>query len=611
MSHVAGAILAQFLTSKIAPFGLNTIFSCVESQEGVDHDTYELSMAGTGHSQELSYRQLLNIPKISTTGGFVLRGLDYNLTREAIQDYATLDANYVVRERADVLARIIEDTLIKSCTDWYYRNTTLNGSAVQSSVDSAISSNSLCQLVDIDNPSLMSQVSDSVYLVNDAKAFDVEAQEFPTSMMGKLDPATTSASNTINQVFRLVNGVTTKDGEFVEGSGMFSKCIEDSGIGLSLTPKRMNLLSAQYSQAMPLAKPEAPTVTGPNNKLDGAELITAVMDCNADTYEDAFMVSKSAAKRLTSVRHYRCRFLTDGDLTIHVKVGDKVSSKDELATSVDLRLDEEKTHRIKKIYNLAEVVSITTSTADMFGKPFDRIDIVVREEQVLRTGDKITTRGGIKGVAVVREDAEMPSDDTGLPVDVVVSPKSLYNRQSASTWWEMMMNLKGESFTSIPDMDTPFKSLVAEGYGDKVQCFYAGTALPEKTFVAPLFIFRLNKMAHETLAFADKCQVLDENNIPMDNSVNGQRRDLGYSLAIAAKGLDGMFRDMTTTNVPSYIHRVAAAIGGEVLIAEPTINYELMTCKDLRALCKSKGLVRYSALRKKQLIEMLSETVTE
>ena len=69
---------------------------------------------------------------------------------------------------------------------------------------------------------------------------------FPSSMLGKLDPATTSASGTINQVFRLVNGAEVVDGRITEGTGMFARNIEDSGIGLALTPKRLNLLSTQF-----------------------------------------------------------------------------------------------------------------------------------------------------------------------------------------------------------------------------------------------------------------------------------------------------------------------------------------------------------------------------
>lgn len=601
--------IALFLSASLRPYNLDVTLSCVPT-EAADYQTYEITISGLSHlGTAIAHYQAINLPCISATGEFTLRGLDYQVVRVAYQDYASLEIDYVVKERSEVVAQFLEDTLVKSLADFYYKGSSVSSSALQSSVDSAFSTSKFCQLVDVDCPAMVSQVADSVYLVNDAHAFDVDRQQFPASMLGKLDPATTSASGTINQVFRLVSGTTIVDGRIVEGNGMFSRCIEDSGIGLGFTPKRLNLLSTQFAQAIKLANPDTPTVTGPNNQLDGRELVTAVMDLGADTYEDAFMVSESAARSLTCLRKYRARFLTGSEVQLNVSVGDMVTGKDVLAEYVDTVSGDTVSVKAKKIFASAKVVEVTETEADFYGKPVTRYDIVVVENQVMQTGDKMTTRGGLKGVAVVRPDAEMPATEDGTPCDIVVSPKSLYNRQSVVTWWEMMMNLKGEDFTSVPEFDTPFASLVAEGWGEKTQLIHKGEKLSEETFTAPLFFFRLDKLAHEVLACAGNQQILDDNNVVLDNTVNGQRRDLGYSLAIAAKGLNGMFRDMTTTDVPSYILRVAAAVSGNLPDSSEShvVNYEDMNCAFLRALCKAEGLKGYSRLRKAELITMLNE----
>lgn len=619
MSFIKPAAIAAFITRFVQPFGLNTTITHVDSFDGCDYDVYGLNIEGEGYSAPFTHFQTINLPKITADGVFTLRGIDYALVRVAYQDYSSIEMDYVVKERAEVLAQIIEDTLIKTLTDAYYRNAPISSSAVQSSIDTAITSSKYVQIVDIDNAAQIAQVCDSVYLVNDAHMFDVDRQSFPKSMLGKLDPATTSASGTINQVFRLVAGTSIVDGRIQEGSGMFSRCIEDSGIGLGFTPKRLNLLSTQFSQAINLANPETDlVVTGPNNCLDGRELVTAVMDLGADTYEDAFMVSESAAVKLTAKRKYRARFLTDGQVTINVSVGDMVTKKDELAEHVDLRTGDIITHKIKKIFASAKVIEITETEADLYGKPVTRYDIVVEENQVMQTGDKMTTRGGLKGVAIVRPDSDMPATEDGTPCDIVVSPKSVYNRQSVVTFWEMMMNLRGEAFTSVPELDIPFAQLVAEGWGVKTQLIYKGEKLEHETFTAPLFFFRLDKLAHEVLASAGADQILDENSIVIDNTSNGQRRDLGYSLAIAAKGLNGMFEDMTTTQVPSYIKRVAAALRGEVYspdsiavssCSESRTEYETYTIPELKVFCRKFGITGHSAkgVKKADIVGLLRQ----
>ena len=621
MSFVSPAAIAALLSRTVKPFGLNVAFNHVDTLDGADYDIYGVVVTGAGHNgkHQVRHEQVLNLPRITTAGSFCHRGLDYALTRVAYQDLNSLTMDYFVKEKSEVLAQILNDTLVKTMTDAFYKGAALSAKQVQSSVDTAISTSKYCQLVDVDNQAQLAQVADSVYLVNDAHAFDVERQMFPKSMLGKLDPATTSASGTINQVFRLVNGAEIKDRRITEGTGMFARNIEDSGIGLALTPKRLNLLSTQFAQAIKLAKPEQSlTVSGPNNQLDGRELVTAVMDLGADTYEDAFMVSESAARELTCIRRYRCRFMTDGEVTVNVAVGDMVTKKDTLAEHVDIRTGETVLHRAKKIFAAAKVVEITETVTDMYGKPCMRYDIVVEEHQVMQTGDKMSTRGGLKGVAIVRPDADMPTLECGTPVDICVSPKSLYNRQSVVTWWEMMMNLRAQSFVSVPEFDIPFDQLVRDGYGAKTQLQYNGESLEHETFVAPLFFFRLDKLAHEVLASAGADQKKDDDGVVMDTTTNGQRRDFGYSLAIAAKGLTGMFEDMTSGETPNYVRRVAAAVHGKVEVSGLTpvssetkarIADQHCTVAELKAACRKLGIEGHSkkGVKKADIVRLLRE----
>ena len=456
MAYVSAAPLAALLSDLVRPYDLTCKFIVVESDPSADFDRYNLTISGEGNSQPLSHTQEISLPKFTTEGHFTLRGLDYALTYVAFQDYQSLKVDYFVKQKSEYLCQLITNTLVRTLTDAYYRGTVVGHDALQASIETALATCKYAQLIDIDNSNQVMHVTDAVYLVNSAGPFDVDAQAFPESMVGKLDAATTSASGTINQVFRLVKGAEVKDARIRQRKGRVSRCIEDSAIGIGYTPKRLNLLEAQFVQSLKLTNPDAPTVSGPANKLHGKELTTAIMDCGASTYEDAFMVSETGAKALTCIRNYRARFITDSYVDLHVSVGDLVDSSTTLAEYSDDLTGDTFISKIRTIQNQAKVVSIDTVDTDYYGLVCTRYDIVVEEHQALRTGDKITTRGGLKGVAVVHPDDEMPKLEDGTAVDIVVSPKSVYNRQSMVTFWEMMMNLRGQSFTSVPELDIPF-----------------------------------------------------------------------------------------------------------------------------------------------------------
>ena len=143
-----------------------------------------------------------------------------------------------------------------------------------------------------------------------------------------------------------------------------------------------------------------------------------------------------------------------------------------------------------------------------------------------------------------------------------------------------------------------------------------GKDLSHETYVAPLFIFRLDKLAHEVMSYAGSEKILDDDGLPMETTRNGQRRDLGYMLAVAAKGLDGIFTDMTSHEVPQFIRRVAYAVQGQVWEPAPVssaesnrTDYNAFSLPQLRDICRELGISGYYAkgIRKADIAEMIRE----
>ena len=219
---------------------------------------------------------------------------------------------------------------------------------------------------------------------------------------------------------------------------------------------------------------------------------------------------------------------------------------------------------------IGTVSSIKRYNSSCYGRETIRIVVEIKEECNLRPGDKITTRGGIKGVAVVVPDNKMPHlRDNGsiVPIDVCLSIQSVYNRQSIVTLWEMAANKYSidnkEELISVPFNEPfSFKELVDNGYGKMTQLYIKDTKLSNSTYVNPLFFMRNDKIAHEILSYKDSKQNLNINEIPVSGPrASGQRLDMANRENIDFKDLKNISKAMSKkSNGRTYVFNLLRSI---------------------------------------------------
>jgi len=135
-------------------------------------------------------------------------------------------------------------------------------------------------------------------------------------------------------------------------------------------------------------------------------------------------------------------------------------------------------------------------------------------------------------------------------VDICISPISVIKRRSMSLLYEMMLAKKAvaeDTHFCVDPMDSlenlDFKALVKEGWGEKEQLWLGNQPLPQKTFVAPLFWMRLDKLAREQLSAQTGPTVLNHLGLPTDSAkMNGQKRDFSKGMAFFQRHLEDVLK---------------------------------------------------------------------
>ena len=197
----------------------------------------------------------------------------------------------------------------------------------------------------------------------------------------------------------------------------------------------------------------------------GLNARTAFTSWKGLNHADAFLISESMARRATSDHAYQHEL----ELTDRVKTGLKsyVSlfpgkyDKSILANMTDkgmikpgtpvkygdplILAAEEREDAANKLHRKNEAgfrdASITWDHHDP-GVVTDVVDgrngpvVVVRSQQPMKTGDKLSGRYGNKGVVHILPDLQMPHDSQGRPFEVVSNSTSLISRGNASMWLE-------------------------------------------------------------------------------------------------------------------------------------------------------------------------------
>jgi hypothetical protein len=77
------------------------------------------------------------------------------------------------------------------------------------------------------------------------------------------------------------------------------------------------------------------------------------------------------------------------------------------------------------------------------------VQVVVKTAKPLEDGDKLAGRWGNKGVIAIKEDNEMPHDESGQALDAVISPLAIPSRGNSSFPIEMILG-KIAKKTGVP-----------------------------------------------------------------------------------------------------------------------------------------------------------------
>lgn len=519
-----------------------------------DCATYELHISGRVNRivnnqnvpRQQSCKLMLTLPNIQPDGSFSLEGVKRSIVKSVVTDYESCitEQRFVTYSTMQVFLLGVERTLAKALTDWFYSGNVPMPSAAQPLIDIWLRSSNKCQRI-ADGAMAKASSQGIIHLDCVDMGLDVEARKFPAALLGTVDPSSTSSSDKINLTFRTVKGTVIRKQKLVnETDNMFCTPVQNNIVGTQYSCNRTHMLRAQYEQVLQLTDPERPLVEPEENVLSGRHLLTALMDYKDKTYEDAVAISEQVAKEMTCIRRYNIIANTAEDITLHVKVGNSVNCNTILMEFRDSHTGRDIKAYCKKLEGNGIVKSITAHPTKQFSRDSIKYSIKVETIYALEEGDKITTRGAIKGVVTIVPTNEMPVLQDGTRIECMIAPECIYKRQSITTLWEMMAARKAENtgmhIQSRPFKETEtFKSLASEGYGETTQLFVKNEPLPYETFVGPLFVLRLDKLANETVSWQKGKEILNEQGLPVNNATDsGQRRDLAMTMNMQTKGLD-------------------------------------------------------------------------
>ena len=243
----------------------------------------------------------------------------------------------------------------------------------------------------------------------------------------------------------------------------------------------------------------------------GRNLKTAYMPYKGLTFEDAVVVSESAAQKLTSEHLYKQEMLVD-DKTALSKKKFKAHVPGVLTQALDAKLDDEgivrpgqKVERDDVLVAALREEAVTPEDTLLSrlkksrARPWkdrsvrwdhdhpgvvtdvvrrdDKVKVFVSTQEPARIGDKIVGRHGNKGIITrVVPDGEMVKDATGEPIDLIMDPHTVPSRinvgQNMENALGKLAHRKGrpfvvENFAPGSQVEKVQQLLKAEGLQDK------------------------------------------------------------------------------------------------------------------------------------------------
>ena len=511
---------------------------------------YQLTFRGYSHGRkrrQISCTVTISLPD-SEKGVFYWGDRQRIAVWRCYQDLTAEPGEIVWRFLAGswVILHELQKAAASGLRDFYFTGNPPSSAAFAARVSRIFSNSKICPVLPAGSVGRKS-LGELVYMEL-PETLDLSKLQFPEQMFGILDPCSTSHGAKINQVYRMCQGtMVDKTGKASPANVDYCSTLADNAIGLDLVPHRANTLRTAFEASLDLINPEVPWAAGEMHDLSGVHLLTALMEHRWNTWEDCIAISQSAARKLQARRVIHEVVETFSPLELRVKEGDSVMPGGELLGVGLSREGVREPYVAHKVKHPSWVEKITASRTYVMGRPAVRYRFHLVSHIDAKTGDKFTTRAGTKGVIKIIPDQHMPTVD-GVRVECCLSPAGVVGRKAMLVMWEMMMNRKQamlgkprvyEHLQQLTDLRPSFGELVAEGHGSKQQLWLKGKPLEHETFVGPVYLLRLDKVAHEIAAVQRGKRPVNHHKIPVDSAqLCGQRRDLAKALALSSRGLN-------------------------------------------------------------------------
>jgi hypothetical protein len=321
---------------------------------------------------------------------------------------------------------------------------------------------------------------------------------------------------------------------------------------VALCPRRTHITRSAYESHINLDTYEEPLVGNPG--LSGRHLLTAIMRYGTLTGEDAIVISQSAADKMQSAQAIQESFFATGSFKLLVSEGDYITPDEVYAEVTDPITQQVTYNQPRRVKSKALVKQIRHYASSYFGVEATRVKLTCIASAPAATGDKVFTRGAIKGVLRVVPDEQMPRTASGELVEAIVSPESVVGRRAMSVYWEGMANkhVQGGGKVLVDHFDPrpSFEEFVNMGYGDPEPLTLNGQPLPEQTWVAPIYFIRLDKIAREIVSVHYGAQAVNGMGLPIDSAqAAGQKRDFAKGASMIARGMTNILTEMITKDM--------------------------------------------------------------
>ena len=320
----------------------------------------------------------------------------------------------------------------------------------------------------------------------------------------------------------------------------------------------------------------------------GMNLKTAIMPYRSKNFEDAFVISESAAKKLEAEQLLPIRLELMGGIETNkdkyislfpnkfvnsqlakidssgvvrkgqiVKNGDPIilAYKPKTLKSLDLHLGK----LARALRNAYSDVTITWEL-EHDGEVVDvahtagLITITIKTTRSMSYADKLSNSFGAKGVVTVVSDAEMPQGEDGKPIDVLLNSMSITSRVAPALPITMALGkvaqktgkaIKLEGFTPGSLVKQTIENIDKHGIKDieKVYDPLSGTHM--EVFTGPLYYTRLHHIAEDKVSSRAAATSYDINAQPARSGEDSSKRigSLGTTVALS-NDAKAVLRDM-------------------------------------------------------------------